>query len=140
MLPLMATVADVRARGVKVNSALWEGSQLNICYRGAQQLLLKPLTEIEYSRAARFLQALDGRLLANVTPFELPPPTAHSGKRFMLMPRYLDVLQRATSLDFTATATLWQNMRAALSAIHELGYALQQLPHGERVVHAGGLG
>lgn len=90
-LPFTATAADFRARGIKVTCALLEGSELTICYRGARQLLLKPLTEIEYNRAARFLRVLDGRVPAHITPFQLPPPTAHSGKRFMLMPRYLQL-------------------------------------------------
>ena len=121
-LPFTATAAEFSSRGIIVNGALWEGSTLTICYRSNQMFVLKPLTELERDRARAFLQALDGHSLPHVSQFELPEPTSHN-KCFMLMPRFLDVLERCPALDADATLLLWQQMRTALSAIHGLGFA-----------------
>ena len=119
-LPSTATAAAFRVDGLVVNGDLWQNSEFTICYRGTLQFVLKPLTSRETKRAEAFMAQIDGPI-SHVTTFELVE-SIH-GKTFMLMPRFLDTLERCPILYGDGVIKLWRQMSAALEAVHAIGFA-----------------
>jgi len=121
-LPSTATEKELRTvEGLSLHDPLWPDSEITIASRGLRMYVLKPLDELETARARAFLAAAPDASIPHVSPFELLT-TTHE-KRFMLMPRYLDTIQQFPPLEAGDAELLWEQLSAALSGIHALGFA-----------------
>lgn len=109
-----------------------------MCFCDDVPMVLKPLAEHEWARVSTFhaarLQA-GGAAIPHLAPFELLEESG--GKRFLLMPRYIDTLATYERLTDAGVARLWQQLRDALDGIHALGFAHMDVKPSNICVTAG---
>ena len=127
-LPSTTTIHTFELDGFRVNGPLYEGSELTICYRGLQSYVIKGVLATDALRLAALRDSLAQVVAAglrppqHVAPFELR--TSPAGRTFVVMPRYIDTLERMPPLDDAdGIAMLWEHLSAALTGLHELGFA-----------------
>jgi hypothetical protein len=128
-LPSTTTVHAFQLGGFRMNGPLCEGSELTVCYRGTHAYVVKGVGDTDAYRLtalrdslAQVATRLSARAPQHVAPFELH--TSPAGRTYVVMPRYVDTLERMPPLDDAASvATLWEHMSAALTDLHELGFA-----------------
>lgn len=128
LLPSTTTTHTFKLDGFRVNGPLYEGSELTVCYRGTHAYVIKGVLATDALRLAALRDALAQVAAAglrppqHVAPFELR--TSPAGRTFVVMPRYIDTLERMPPLDDAdGIAMLWEHLSAALTGLHELGFA-----------------
>jgi hypothetical protein len=126
-LPSTTTVHAFELGGFRMNGPLYEGSELTVCYRGTHAYVVKGVSDTDTLRLTALRDSLarvaaSARAPQHVAPFELR--TSPAGRTYVVMPRYIDTLERMPPLDDAASiATLWEHTSAALADLHELGFA-----------------
>jgi len=121
-LPSQETQDRLRLEGISTNGSVCEGSSLTRCFRNRDELVLKPLDKHEHARALELLDALNGKTISGLTPFELHSGTKNQ-KQFMLMPLFGSSLEVLPHLDNDDIAELWRCLSDALRGLHSLGFA-----------------
>ena len=142
-LPSTTTLHTFELDGFRVNGPLHEGSELTICYRGAISYVVKGVFATDALRLAELRGALaqaataGARAPRHVAPFELR--TSPAGRIYVVMPRYIDTFERMPPLnDAESIVMLWENVSAALSDLHGLGFAHGDVKPANLGVDAGG--
>lgn len=138
-LPSTTTVHTFELDGFRVNGPLYEGSELTICYRGALSYVVKGVYATDALRLADLHGALAQAATAprHVAPFELR--TSPAGRVYVVMPRYMDTLERMPPLNDTeGICLLWENVYAALTDLHGLGFAHGDVKPANLGVDGGG--
>jgi hypothetical protein len=127
-LPSTTTVHTFELDGFHMNGPLYEGSELTVCYRGTRAYVIKGIHATDALRLTALRDSLAQVVAAglsapqHIAPFELR--TSPAGRTYVVMPRYMDTLERMPPLnDAVGIATLWEHMSAALTDLHELGFA-----------------
>jgi hypothetical protein len=127
-LPSTTTLHSFELDGFRMNGPLYEGSELTICYRGGLSYVIKGVSGADALRLAELHAALaqaataGERPLRHVAPFELR--TSPAGCVYVVMPRYMDTLERVPPLmDPKDVVLLWDDVSAALTDLHGLGFA-----------------
>ena len=127
-LPSTTTIHTFELDGFRLNGPLYEGSELTVCYRGTHAYVIKGVHATDALRLAALRDSLAQVVAAglrapqHVTPFELR--TSPAGRTYVVMPRYIDTLERMPPLDdAVGIATLWEHVSEALTGLHELGFA-----------------
>ena len=121
-LPSLTTAEEFNADGFLINGPLYEGSSLTICFKDELVFVAKYLEVKERKSAFEFQSAFrTGEWPPHVTTYFLHE--SRSGKVFMIMPKYSCSLEQIPSLSDTGIRTCWAEMRDALRAIHDRGFA-----------------
>jgi hypothetical protein len=127
-LPSTTTLHSFELAGLRVREALHEGSELTVCYRGAISYVVKGVQATDALRLTELHDALaqaataGARAPRHVAPFELR--TSPAGRVYVVMPRYIDTFERIPPLnDAESIFLLWENVSAALTDLHGLGFA-----------------